>query len=457
MSEEVEEGAVVKVIEDETLLSYLETLSENVSLSELYQTIQLAEDGYPFAMESLSYYWKYPQEQEEQENSFQEIIQEKLRNYEKQAEMNDSNGLFRIGWCYEYGIGRSSDLLKALDYYDQSILLENDKAMAHLSFLYLGNQKLPKDFNKAIYWAKLASAKGNSLGMNNLGFCLRYGQGIPKDIPQAFQLFLTAAKEHENCIAMEHLFSFYIKGDGEEEGIVERNIEEAIRWGIRAIEKGNLCTLTLFGNCYTQGIGWKHDFMIAKKWYKRAAYRGHDLGMLMYATILLSLDIKDEDDHVLWYRKAMETGHLTAIFTYASLLWSEEDQQKKLESLSLLEFAAHRGHVPSIQKLANIFQFASSEGEGDGAVEAGEEGGNQGGDNQRNDNFYAYESMYWNTLGGNYGGINSLVALSLGFYDKNRKDSISAMRIMQKVALQNSELIPLVDALYALYPKMYSK
>lgn len=91
---------------------------------------------------------------------------------------------------------------------------------------------------------------------------------------------------------------------------VTKDLEEAVKWFLKAAEKGNAMSQYNLGNCYRLGRGVKKDETEAVKWYRKAAEKGvkaaqHNLGVCCESGLGMR---KDAQEAVKWYRKAAEQG-----------------------------------------------------------------------------------------------------------------------------------------------------
>lgn len=95
---------------------------------------------------------------------------------------------------------------------------------------YLEGIYVNKDELVAASWFERAIEHGFGRSANNLGLMYMKGQGVPKDLQRAEQLFLFAAS-HEDKNAFDNLASLYCE---------LANPEKALEWNRKAIEKGSM-------------------------------------------------------------------------------------------------------------------------------------------------------------------------------------------------------------------------
>ena len=72
---------------------------------------------------------------------------------------------------------------------------------------------VPKDYDEAVKWYRLAAAQGNALAQNNLGVMYENGLGVPKDYDEAIKWYRLAAAQG-NAAAQNNLGGMYANGRG---------------------------------------------------------------------------------------------------------------------------------------------------------------------------------------------------------------------------------------------------
>lgn len=121
------------------------------------------------------------------------------------AQKGNSPAMVFLGNAYLNGWGVDVDLAKALDYARRSASLGNAGGEVLLGFLYAqGSGGVIKDYDRALYWFKMALDKGSSMAANNLGVIYEKGLGIKKDIKLALKYYQQAASQN-NALAQKNL------------------------------------------------------------------------------------------------------------------------------------------------------------------------------------------------------------------------------------------------------------
>lgn len=122
-----------------------------------------------------------------------------------------------------------------------------------------------KDSVTAFYWYQQAAEAGNSIAMNNLGYCYENAIGTAKDDEEAFDWYKKAA-EAGDSIAMNNTGNCYYKGIG-----THKNAERAFYWYQKAAEAGNMDGMMNLIRCYREGIGTQKSWKEVWRWSKKAA------------------------------------------------------------------------------------------------------------------------------------------------------------------------------------------
>ena len=107
--------------------------------------------------------------------------------YQKAANLENADGIYNLGNCYENGIGTSINKQKAFELYQKSANLGSASGTISLGYCYqngVGIRNL-----------------GNISGINNLGDCYKNGIGTSINCQKAFYLYQKAANlENANGI-----------------------------------------------------------------------------------------------------------------------------------------------------------------------------------------------------------------------------------------------------------------
>ncbi|PKK65004.1 kinase-like protein [Rhizophagus irregularis] len=92
------------------------------------------------------------------------ILQNKVRAfgfYKKSADQGFVDAQYKVGYCYDHGIGVNMNKEKAFDFYKIAAQEENRDAQKSLAFLYEQGKGTEKNIEKAIYWYEKAVKNGS--------------------------------------------------------------------------------------------------------------------------------------------------------------------------------------------------------------------------------------------------------------------------------------------------------
>jgi TPR repeat protein len=130
-------------------------------------------------------------------------------------------------------------------------------------------------------------------------------------------------------------------------GNPEKKPEDAVKWYLRAAEKGHPEAQAALARCYEEARGLPQDFTAARKWY--AAASEQDIREAAYGlAVLESRGLGGPQDNAgaaTHSRRAAEQGHTNAQVFLANLLISGEGlKQDHVEAVRWFREAAQTGH-----------------------------------------------------------------------------------------------------------------
>ena len=153
--------------------------------------------------------------------------------YQKAANQGHAGAQFNLGLLYVYGRGVSKDLGKAAELFQKAANQGHAGAQNNLAWLYENGWGVPQDFGKATELYQKAANQGNQDAIANLkrlskpaepkqgdaatqfSLALQYenGEGVPKDLGKAAELYQKAA-DQGNAAAQNNLGALYENGEG---------------------------------------------------------------------------------------------------------------------------------------------------------------------------------------------------------------------------------------------------
>ncbi len=155
--------------------------------------------------------------------------------------------------------------------------------------------------------------------------------------------------------------SQYILGTYYEKGeIIEKDLNEAVKWYRLAAEQHNADALFRLGECYHNGNGVEQNDKEAFSWYLEAALEGQTKAQCALGRCFFYGNgvVENQKNAFIWYRKAAEKGEVKAIHRLAELYyygWGvNEDSSKAFE---LYSKAAELGCAAAQYDLGEIYQY----------------------------------------------------------------------------------------------------
>lgn len=194
--------------------------------------------------------------------------------FEKAADNGDYEGQWRLGHCYEYGIGVDKNLNLAFEFYKQASEKGSSEGQWRLGQCYRYARGVEKNIKEALIWYKKAADQGHKKAENAYQWLNRtseiYNDGCyhiqNKSYEKAYNIFRSISMDPygQNGIAFCYAYGFF----------VEKNLDKASYWFLKAARQGLSIAQFNIGNCYYHGKGVTEDTNQAYYWYKRAEEQG---------------------------------------------------------------------------------------------------------------------------------------------------------------------------------------
>lgn len=182
--------------------------------------------------------------------------------------------------------------------------LSNAEVLAWMGYCYRYGNGVARDLVQAFTWFKKSAEGGYSWSMGELGHCYYFGRGVAKNYSSALTWYRKGAEAGDAAsqTGMGHLYEF---GRG-----VERSAAKAFQWYKKAAENGDIEGMEELGECYEMGFGVDENLAEAFKWYSKAAERGNsDAQYHVGAMCEFGRGTqKDIAKAFAWYKKSAEKG-----------------------------------------------------------------------------------------------------------------------------------------------------
>lgn len=188
-----------------------------------------------------------------------------------------------------------------------------------------------------------------SLNQGQLGFMYDMGYGVRQDYSEALKWYMKAAEKGDHR-AEFNLGVFYEKGLG-----TRQDYRKAIEYYTKAAQNNLTEAQYNLGVLFEKGLGVTQNFKEAVSWYRKAAELGDteaqvNLGYLYETAQGVS---KDLNEAIKWYKKASELGDAEGAYNYARIASNSLSSQ---EEINLYTHAAKLGHIEAQVNLGYLFE-----------------------------------------------------------------------------------------------------
>lgn len=153
-------------------------------------------------------------------------------------------------------------------------------------FAYQDDYVWQEKFKQAMPKAKA----GDSDAQYDIGGMYEKGNGVAKDVGQAFEWYVKAAKQGNDKAAYKVGFSF-LRGKG-----VSQNNQKALKWLNVAAEHNNVRAYYFLGTMYEKGKGVSQNLDKALRWYTRASKGGYAIAE--ERVIEVKAELKKEEQQI---------------------------------------------------------------------------------------------------------------------------------------------------------------
>ena len=131
-------------------------------------------------------------------------LAESLDETRKKAENGDARAQSKLGGMYFFGNDVPKDYEEAVKWFRLAAEQGFAPAQSHLGVMYQTGEGVPKDYAEAVKWFRKSADQGNALAHFSLGGMYFLGEGVPKDLVQA-HVWWNIAGANGNKVVKEHL------------------------------------------------------------------------------------------------------------------------------------------------------------------------------------------------------------------------------------------------------------
>ncbi|MDR1907251.1 MAG: sel1 repeat family protein [Holosporales bacterium] len=262
---------------------------------------------------------------------------EAASHYKCAADMGNAFALYKLGKCFEDGVGYQISLDEALKYYKLSM----DQGCPEAKDAY--NKCLIKNIKRYEWLANM----GDVFGQHLYGLCLMRSGNEKNAV-----LGLSYIKEAADRGLPEAQYNYAVcreRGDG-----CFVVIDEALDYYKKAASQGDVESM------FRAGILFEKDSRLteALAYYERAAALGHVEAM--FRSGLLSLKDSKPKEALAYFEQAAAHEYVRALFGSGCMLERESRYQ---EALAYYERAAAKGHVLAKSRYAALCRQAAKDGD----------------------------------------------------------------------------------------------
>lgn len=259
-----------------------------------------------------------------------------FRWFSKAAEQKDPMGLAGLGECYCLGVGVEKDS-KGYDLYEQAAALGDVSSMGFQAY-FSGAQWNPQSRGEVQVKdnkgrQRLFADAGCKNAISNLSNCYMTGWGVPRDMEAALYWRIKAVEKGdafmerdmvalsmqgdlETAVKKEDPLAMFLKGFLQQMELTlytNHNMEEIIALYEKAAKKKHSHAQYRLALCHEMGMGVEANAQEAAKWYRMAAEQGHAEAQYRLARCYEKLGQgKQYKETAKWYTKAANQGHAQA-------------------------------------------------------------------------------------------------------------------------------------------------
>lgn len=300
----------------------------------------------------------------------------------KKAEAGDPVAMRKVGVYYYKGSSGSRDFNQALAWFKKSAEAGDAESMRYVGILYFNGEGVPRDYNAAKYWYQKAVDAGDSKAPKYLAD-INEIIASQSTVQNATQRAAGSQNAGGSTVAKinEPRSTGATRTKSSSSTLQQRALtpdQQKFQKAKSKAEQGDVSEMFNVGLYYDNGKGVKRDYSEAKKWYLRAAERGHggaanNIGDFYEDGNGVS---KDLNKARYWYKKAVELGGTSKAGTNLERVVAELNRRsygqsnaesdynegkalrrkyKLSEALPLLTRAAEWGHKKAMFELAILY------------------------------------------------------------------------------------------------------
>ena len=201
---------------------------------------------------------------------------ERIEWFRRAAEQGSITAMHDLGTIYANGSRDTpQDFIASREWFGKAAERGYAPSMSRLGDLFYVGDGVEQDDEQAFQWYEKAAAQGFHMAMMQMGRMYYMGRGTKQDFTKAFDCFMNVATTREdfflvlryNTVARQYVARMYERGEG-----VDRDMAEAFRWyQLAAEDHRNTEALCKVADMYYFGCGTVQNPEKALEYYKKAA------------------------------------------------------------------------------------------------------------------------------------------------------------------------------------------
>ena len=229
-------------------------------------------------------------------------------------------------------------------------------AQFDLGYCYRYGYGVPKNYAKMIYWYKKSLDNGYANALCALGECYAIGLGVDIDDVKACDLFQKAIKITKGDVqaaACANLAKLYLDGKG-----VSPSMDRGIDLLIQAANLGCVEAQTHLGIHYLKGKYVDRNEKEAAKWFLKAAQSGSDLAQYNIGLFYLDgIGVKEDKlQAYYWFQKSADMGNASALYNLGVFYENGDCVAKNyVKAVECYRKSAEKGDVYAQYALAECY------------------------------------------------------------------------------------------------------
>lgn len=248
------------------------------------------------------------------------------------------------------------DAVQNISAIQQSANDNNLKAIHDLGTAFLRGDGVNKDVSQAFENFLNAASQGYAASQNMLGYCYESGNGVPQNPTRAAEWYIKSASQGFT-LGLYNSGRCYLNGIG-----VPKDEVKAKECILEASSKGYAPANSILGVMYAQGLAVIKDLRTAAEYYLKAALEGDEHGQFRLAWAYEFGEGVPEDINlsIRWYSEVVKQESVLADdarYRLAKIHFTSSNHKNDELSAKYATESANNGHASSQTLLGTLYRF----------------------------------------------------------------------------------------------------